>query len=315
MRCPDVSVSIVSYNTRDLLRACLQSVAASVGTSYEVLVVDNGSSDGSPAMVTREFPRAQLIQSADNRGFAAANNIALRRGRGRYILLLNPDAAVLGSTIADMAGFLDAHPDAGICGPKVLFPDGTFQSCGYNFPTPLTEVRTSRNVGRVTRFLVGDEAAPPSGQAPYECDWVDGCCLMVRKAVIDDIGPLDEQYFLYTEEVDWCFSARKAGWRIYALPEVQMLHHRGRSSEQVSDWSLALLVETKLRYFRKHHGLPTAMLVSLINAAGFVKRLVEEPRKNRAKLRGVRQFWASLPGGSRHRSPSPSGKPVPSGSR
>jgi len=294
MPTPDVTVSIVSFNTCDLLRSCLQSVSATAGVSCEVFVVDNGSSDGSTDMVAREFPDVQLIASPENRGFAAANNLAIERARGRYILLLNPDTIVFPGTIAAMAGFLDQHREAGICGPRILFPDGTFQSCGYNFPTPLTEVRMSKNVGKAIRAIVGDDPPPPSGTVPYECDWVDGACLMVRRAVIDQIGPLDEQYFLYTEELDWCCNARRAGWKVYALPQVEMLHHRGKSSEQVSDRSLALLVETKLRYFRKNHGPVTAVFVSLVNAAGFVKQMRRDPRKNRAKLRGVRQFWASL---------------------
>jgi GT2 family glycosyltransferase len=180
MSTPDVTVSIVSFNTCDLLRSCLQSVAATTGVSCEVFVVDNGSSDGSTDMVAREFPAVQLIASPENRGFAAANNAAIERAHGRYVLLLNPDTIVFPGTIAAMAGFLDGHQEAGICGPKILFPDRTFQSCGYNFPTPLTEVRMSKNVGKAIRAIVGDEPAPPSGSAPYQCDWVDGACLMVR---------------------------------------------------------------------------------------------------------------------------------------
>jgi N-acetylglucosaminyl-diphospho-decaprenol L-rhamnosyltransferase len=294
MATPDVSVSIVSFNTRDLLRACLASVCASVDIDLEVFVVDNGSTDGSPAMVRDEFPGVRLVESPVNRGFAAANNLAIRQARGRHVLLLNPDAAVRPATIAAMAAFLESNPRAGICGPRVLFPDGSFQSCGYNFPTPLTEVRTSRHVGRALRLVVGDEPASPSGSGPYACDWVDGCCLMVCRGALEQIGPMDEQYFLYTEEVDWCFAARKAGWGVFALPHVEMFHHRGKSAEQASERSLALLVETKLRFFRKNHGLVTALFVSLVNAAGFVKCMRREPRKNRAKLRGVRQFWASL---------------------
>jgi GT2 family glycosyltransferase len=306
MASADVTVSIVSYNTRTLLRGCLQSVSASTGILCETVVVDNGSSDGSPAMVRAEFPQVRVVEAGANRGFAAANNIAIRQASGRHVLLLNPDATVLPTTIAEMAAFLDRHPKAGICGPKVLFPDGNFQSCGYHFPSPLTEVRISRHVGRAVRLLVGEEPAPPSGDSPYECDWVDGCCLMIRREVIERIGLLDEQYFLYSEELDWCFNARKAGWAVFALPGVEMAHHRGKSSEQVSDWSLALLVETKLRYFRKNHGLPTALFVSLVNATGFLKGMRREPRKNRAKLKGVRQFWASL-APARHRAGADAG--------
>ena len=140
----DVTISIVSLNTRELLAACLRSVVATAGLGLEVHVVDNGSTDGSTAMVARDFPQVRLTLSGSNRGFAAANNCAIREADSRYVLLLNPDTIVSPQTIGDMVSFMDDHADVGICGPKIMFPDGRFQSCGYRFPTLMSEVRQSK---------------------------------------------------------------------------------------------------------------------------------------------------------------------------
>jgi GT2 family glycosyltransferase len=291
---PDVTVSIVSFNTRDLLRAAIEAALATAGVSIEIVVVDNGSNDGSAEMVEREFTSAQLVRNPDNRGFAAANNVAIRRAKGRYILLLNPDTELRPDTIPTLAGYLDTHPDTGICGPRILFPDGSFQSCGYRFPTVLSEIRQSKNVGRAMKALVGPQtfvADPPHAR---EVDWVDGACFMIRRDVIDEIGPLDEQFFLYAEELDWCFNARKAGWAVAAVPAAEMVHHLGKSSSQVSDRSLIYFMDTRLRFYRKNRGLATALFVSLVYVAGCLKQLRPEPHKSRVKLRAIRLWWGSL---------------------
>jgi GT2 family glycosyltransferase len=290
----DLTISIVSLNTRELLAACLRSVYASTGVTFELFVVDNGSSDGSPEMVERDFPAARLIRNDSNRGFAAANNVAIRLAAGRHALLLNPDTVIRPDTLRELIGFLDGRKDVGICGPKIHFPDGRFQSCGYRFPTLLAEVRQSKHVDLLLRRIVGSEPPLPIKSGPFEVDWVDGACLLIRREVIDQIGLLDEQYFLYAEELDWCFSARKAGWAVYALPQVQMIHHQGKSSEQMSDSSLAHLVETRLRYYRKHHGLGIAVVTSLVYVAGCLRQLNRDRRKQTVKLRATLRWWRSL---------------------
>lgn len=296
MTAPEVTVSIVSFNTRDLLRACLRAVAATNGVCFEVVVVDNGSADGSADMVEAEFPAVKVIRNADNRGFAAANNLVVRRMRGRHLLLLNPDTEIRPDTLQVLAGYLDEHPGAGICGPRIVFPDGTFQSCGYRFPTLLAEIRQSKNVNRVIKTIAGPETFAAESPDIREVEWVDGACLMIRRAVIDRIGPLDEQYFLYAEELDWCFSARRAGWKVIAVPTTTIVHHLGRSTAQMSDRSLMLLVETRLRFYRKNRGLPTALAVSLVYAAGCLKQMRRDPHKSRVKLAAVRSWWRGLPG-------------------
>jgi GT2 family glycosyltransferase len=290
----DLSVIIVSLNTCKLLAACLGSVYASTGLDFEVFVVDNGSRDGSAEMVLRDFPLARVIRNPSNRGFAAANNVALDESGGRHVLLLNPDTLLQADTLRRLVEFLDAHPDAGICGPKVFFPDGRFQSCGYRFPTLLREIRQSRHIDRTLRWLVGEEPPLPCDGKPFEVDWVDGCCLAIKRAVIDQIGRLDEQYFLYAEELDWCFRARRAGWAVYALPNVAMIHYQGQSSSQMSDFSLTQLVETRLRYYRKNHGLGSAFLVSLVYVAGGLRQIRRSRSKQAVKLRATMRWWRSL---------------------
>lgn len=290
----DVTVSIVSLNTRDLLAACLRTVAASTGVGLDVRVVDNSSRDGSPDMVRAQFPQVRLIQNAENRGFAAANNMAIRDAASRYVLLLNPDTEVPPDAIATMVAFMDATPDVGICGPLVTFPDGRFQSCGYLFPTLLREVRQSKRAGKLVRLIVGDDPPPAVPEAPVERDWVDGCCLMIRRSVIEQIGLLDEQYFLYAEELDWCFQTRQRGWRIFALPQVTIVHHLGQSSTQMSEFSLGCLIETRLRYYRKNHGLLTAAAVSAVYILGCIKQMRNDRQKNAVKLKATLRWWRTV---------------------
>jgi GT2 family glycosyltransferase len=290
----DVTISIVSLNTRQLLADCLRSVMASKDLAFDVHVVDNGSSDGSATMVAVQFPEARLTESESNRGFAAANNCAIRRADSRYVLLLNPDTLVLPETIGQLVSFMDAHPGVGICGPKILFPDGRFQSCGYRFPTLMSEVRQSKNVHKVLRLLIGEESPLSVESAPFDVDWVDGACILIRREVIRVIGLLDEQFFLYAEELDWCFRARKAGWRVAAVPDVEMIHYQAQSSGQMSDVSLAHLVETRLRYYRKHHGVGIATVMSLVYAAGCLQQFTRDRRKARVKLRATMRWWRTL---------------------
>ncbi len=293
----DVSVVIVSYNTCALLRDCLQSVRASSTAPDEVFVVDNASVDGSPGMVASEFPDVTLIGLERNVGFAGANNVALRRCRGSRILLLNPDATLAYDALARLDATLDAWPDAAAAGPRILNADGTPQSSGYPFPTLLSEIRQSKRVNRLLALVLGPapESAGVVPAASFEVDWSDGACMLLRREALDAVGLLDEQYFLYTEELDWCFNARRAGWSIVVDPRAVVRHHRGQSSisTDTSSLSTALLVETRLRYYRKNHRLATAAAAALILTAGYLKQLSANPGEARAKLRGVGYWLAS----------------------
>jgi len=293
----DVAVVVVSYNTCALLRECLQSVAASTVAPREVYVVDNASTDGSAEMVGAEFPDVALIALGRNLGFAGANNVALHRCRGSHVLLLNPDATLAPDTLARLRATLDAWPGAAAAGPRILNPDGTLQSCGYPFPTLLSEIRQSKRVNRLLSLVAGP-SREPVGVAPdaaSEVDWCDGACMLLRREALDAVGLLDEQYFLYSEELDWCFNARRAGWNIVVDPRAVVRHHRGQSSASTGTASLstALLVETRLRYYRKNHSAFTAVAAALILAAGYLKQWRTDPGAARAKFQGVSRWLAT----------------------
>lgn len=254
---PDLSVIIVNWNVRDLLRRCLHSILANVpGGQLEIIVVDNGSTDGSVEMVRREFPMVRLIANPDNRGFPAANNQGLEVARGRYVLLLNPDTEVVGDALATMAAFADAHPDVGIVGPQLLNPDGSVQSSRRRFPTLATALFESTWLQPyaprrlLARYYVLDR---PDDEI-QEVDWVTGAALMARREAVEEVGPLDEGFFMYSEELDWCRRFREAGWRVVYLPTARIVHYVGKSSEQVLPARHIHFQTSKVRYFRKYHG-------------------------------------------------------------
>jgi N-acetylglucosaminyl-diphospho-decaprenol L-rhamnosyltransferase len=282
----DLSVIVVSWNVRDLLRRCLQSVldsgrqgeetAPAVGSAgpqatawpsgLEILVVDNASADGSAAMVRAEFPMVRLIANNENRGFTAANNQGLAVSRGRYLLLLNPDAELVGNALAEMVGCLEARPAAGVVGPQLLDPDGSTQSSRRRFPTLATALVESTVVqewwpdNRILRryYLLDTPASPGEPQA---VDWVVGACLLVRRAAYEQVGELDEGFFMYSEELDWCRRIKAAGWEVLYLPTARVIHHEGKSSEQVVPARHIHFQSSKVRYFRKHHGKRQAELL------------------------------------------------------
>ncbi len=252
---PLVSVIVVSWNTRELLRACLDSIYAQPPDGpFDVWVVDNASADGSPAMVRERFPQAHLIENATNRGFAAANNLGLRQSRGRYALLLNSDAEATPGALTAMARFMDEHPRAGAAGPKLLNPDGSFQASYARFPTLLSELALLTGTARWWQGPYAPSPRPQASEQARPVDWVAGAALIVRRAAMDEVGLMDERYFLYSEETDWCWRLGRGGWPVWYLPRVEIVHHAGASSQQRSVQTYALLYEGKLRFFAQHYG-------------------------------------------------------------
>ena len=259
----DFSIVIVNWNVRDLLRRCLTSISAPGRAELDVTVVDNGSSDGSCDMLRAEFPSVRLIANDANRGFPAANNQGLAASGGRYIMVLNPDTEIVGDALARMLAYLEAHHEVGALGPQLLNPDGSHQSSRRRFPTFATALfestwlqsRAPRGVLR--RFYVEDV---PAG-ATQEVDWLTGACIVVRREVLQQVGGFDESFFMYSEELDWCKRIKSAGWKIVYLPEAQVVHHVGKSSEQAVAARHIHFQTSKVRYFRKHHGQLTAGLL------------------------------------------------------
>ena len=229
-----LSVVFLNYNTRDLTRQALSSVlAAAEGLEAEIFVVDNASVDGSADMVAEEFPHVKLIRNAANVGFAAGNNVALRQVTGEYALLINTDTIVRRDALRTMVEFLDAHPEAGACGCKILDPDGTLQlDSRRGFPTPLAAFCKMSGLSRLFPkhpLIAHYHLTYLDPEQTAEVEVLSGSCMMVRKAAMDEVGLLDEDYFMYGEDIDWCYRFHQAGWKIYYVPTTSIIHFRGES--------------------------------------------------------------------------------------
>lgn len=244
---PDLAVVIVAYKRPDLLRATLESIARHTrGIRYSTIVIDNASPDPAIAEVLHEFPRVQYVRNRENTGFAAANNLGIRATESRYVALLNPDTLLTDDALTALVRWLDDHPDAGAAAPKLVQPDGTPQPYSYGAaPGPGYLLR------RAWSHLRGTYLHAWSGDEPQRVDWVAGTCMIVRRAAIAAAGPLDEQFFLYFEDVDWGVRLNAAGRPVYWLPSIAVMHvgggSVGRSSTPHYDRSL-------VRFYGKHYG-------------------------------------------------------------
>lgn len=270
----DLSVVVVNWNTRDLLAECLTSLLAHPPAGpYDIWVVDNASHDGSAAMVRARFPSVHLIENTANLGFAAANNQAIRASRGRYVLLFNSDALATPGALDAMVQFMDAHPPAGAAGPQLINRDGSFQASYARFPTLLSELALLAGVARWWLGPYAPSPRPIPGEQPHPVDWVAGAALLVRRAAIDQVGLMDEGYFLYSEETDWCWRLGRGGWPVWYLPAVPVIHQAGASSQQQSARSYGLLYQSKLRFFARHYGAAAAWALRLAFFTGAALRL------------------------------------------
>lgn len=255
----EFSIIIVSYNVREFLRQALISVRRALeGLSAEVIVVDNASEDGSVEMVQAEFSEVRIIENFENRGFASANNQALRLAGGRFVVLLNPDTVVQENTFIAIREFFDSPTghSAGMVGCKILNPDGTLQlACRRSFPTPW--VAFTRLSGLSTLFprsrLFGKyNLTYLDENAVAEVEAISGSFMAVRREVLASVGLLDETFFLYGEDLDWCFRLRAAGWKIYYVPQTQIIHFKGESSKRSNLDSLRIFYQAMHLFARKH---------------------------------------------------------------
>jgi N-acetylglucosaminyl-diphospho-decaprenol L-rhamnosyltransferase len=258
MRDLDLSVVIVSWNVRQLLAACLDSLAADLARSQlagEVIVVDNGSRDGTVELVRARYPWVQLIALAENRGFAAANNIGIARSRGQAILLLNPDTELRPGALAWLWRALWAAPHVGLVGARLLNTDGSLQSTGYRFPGYVQNLLDFFPLHpRLIGSRLNGRFGPGDGLSPFAIDHPLGACMLVRRTVVEQVGGLDEGYWYYSEEIDWCRRIRAAGWTILTAPAALVVHHAGGSTRQVARESFLQLHRSRARYFGRWHG-------------------------------------------------------------
>lgn len=299
---------IVSWNVRELLRDCLRSIERTRGElAVEVIVVDSASTDGSPAMVAAEFPQVTLIAANENVGFPRGNNMGIAKAHGRYILLLNPDTILHENALVHMVDYLENHLDVGVVGAQLLNEDGSVQSSRRRFPTLTTaffestwlQSRAPQHI--LHRYYALDIADDQTA----DVDWVMGACLMTRQEIARTVGGLDEGYFMYSEELDWCRRIKMAGWRVVYLPTAQVTHYQGKSSEQVVAQRHIYFNRAKLRYFRKYHGRVPALILRLFLLLNYLAQMALEAgkgvvgHKRPLRWQRVHAYWLVLRSGLR----------------
>ncbi len=306
-----LSIIIVNWNTRELLAQCLESVRrdldhtpdagpSSSTLAAEVIVVDNASSDGSAEAVREHFPWVHLVQNVHNMGFARANNQGLQAAVGRHLLLLNSDTVVHPGALSTLVKFIDAHPGAGACGARLLNADGSLQHACHPMLTPEREFWRLLFLERIwpqATYPMADW----STEVACPVDAIKGACLLLRRTALDQIGLLDEEYFMYTEEVDLCRRLNLGGWELWYVPQAVVTHYGGASSSQMADAMYLQLYRSKLQFYRKFGGEPAAHRARLLFSTAYAGRwavatvgsLVKPAYRGQAKL--YRMLLAELP--------------------
>jgi N-acetylglucosaminyl-diphospho-decaprenol L-rhamnosyltransferase len=301
----DLSIVILNWNVRDLLDRCLASIKSD-RFSFETIVVDNASTDDSVEMVRAKYREVMVIANSINRGFTGGNNQGIQAAQGRYVMVLNPDTELIEDAIDRMIDYLDAHAAVGAIGPQLLNPDRSIQSSRRRFPTMMTGFFESTWLQGVAprsilrRFYMAD-VLPDKTQ---EVDWLTGACTIFRQSVIDQVGVYDDQnFFMYSEEIDLFKRIKSAGWKIVYLPEAQVIHYIGQSSAQVVAARHLYFQTSKVHYFRKHHGRFKAALIRIFLLASYLWQIVLESikgllgSKRSMRRERVKVYWQVIRSG------------------
>lgn len=252
----DLSLVIVSYNVKEYLKGCLKSIYESTNSlNFEIIVVDNSSKDDTASMIKAEFPEVILIVNEENLGYAKGVNLGLKKSRGRYIGVMNPDTVVGGVSFDMVVDFMDKNPQIGNLGGKVLTPEGEIIPYYAGYPslrtTFLKYSGLTYKFPKVKLFSI-DKIVDDSYEKMHEVRLIGGCFTLIRRGIIDDAGLMDEQFFLYYEDFDWCYRIKKNGWKIYYFPNLRITHYGGKSSQ---DKGVTLYeYESMYKYFEKHYG-------------------------------------------------------------
>jgi GT2 family glycosyltransferase len=258
---PDLSVVIVNWNTRELLLNCIESFYRTVKElTFEIFVVDNGSSDGSPDSVRRRFPNIELIQNQRNLGFARANNEALRRSKGRYSVLLNTDVILTHGAVEKLVDFMDRNPTVGVAGGQLINADGSKQNSFDNFPSLTAEALNKRLLRML--FPKRYPSKRVSYRMPIDVHSVIGACMIVRSRSMQEVGLLDEDYFFFMEETDWCYRMRRRKWRVCHVPQAEIIHLQGRTANLVKERAKIEYYRSLYLFFKKHRGRVESMALT-----------------------------------------------------
>ena len=297
---PDLSIVIVSYNTRDLLYQCLRSIySETAALEIEVIVVDNASIDDTSRMLQREFSAISLISNGENLGFAKATNQGIQVSSGRYVLLLNPDTVIIDHALERMVSFIDSRTRIGACGCKLLYPNGDYQRSSWPFLTLLGGLYqyggVIERIPILARWLV-PELFDPRADITHSVGWCSGACLLVSRTCIDDIGLLDENFFLYAEEVDWCKRMWQSDWQVVYFADAMVVHYLGASQIDNESFSRRLTqLRSDIYFLHKWRGATYAQafqllvrICSLFRYFGcYFKNLIEGNANNLRKQKAI----------------------------
>jgi GT2 family glycosyltransferase len=263
-----LSIVIVNYNVKNLLKKCLESIFKyQTDMEFEVIVVDNSSKDHSQEMLKRDFPQVKPIGNKRNLGFSRACNQGIKESQGGYILLLNPDTELTPGGFKKMIDFMDSKPEVGICGPKMMDRKGNLQFSCRSFPSYLTAISSSQSVlNRILpeNFLSQKYLLKEKNHSQImEVDWVSGSCLLAKKEVFEKVGLLDERFYMYVEDVDLCYRAKKSGFSVFYFPQVLVIHHIGKSTQK-RKFAMPVEHHKSMYYFYKKHHNPNVFLKGIV---------------------------------------------------
>ena len=253
-----ISIIIVTWNVHEDIYQCLNSIEQNKPScSYEVIIVDNASTDGTIDIIQNKFPETMLIINNDNRGFAAANNVGIGKSNGQYILFLNPDTIIQSNALDILIAYLDENQDVGACGPKLLYNDGKLQPSTRKFPdyySALYQNTILKNTGLFRKNYNIYRMRDFNFDQIKDVDILMGAAILTRRSIIENIGPMDESFFMYYEEADLCYRIVQAGWRIVFVPDAAIIHLGGKSSDQIPLKTRMMRLKSLLIFFRKHYG-------------------------------------------------------------
>lgn len=275
----DLSIIIVSFNTREILKNCLKSIVGvrQSGPQTEVIIVDNASSDGSYEMIVKDFPEFKLIVNKTNLGFAKANNVGIKQAQGEYIILLNSDTIIFSDTLSKMYNFMKENPKAGVATCRIELPNGQLDpACHRGFPTPWASLCYFTKLEKFfpkVKLFSGYHKWYKDLKTTHEIDSCSGAFYLVRKKVIESVGLLDEDYFMYGEDLDWSYRIKQKGWKIYYNPEAKIIHHKKQSGRESENKDLKKqtnrhFYETMELFYKKHYQKKYPWLINKLMLLG-----------------------------------------------
>ena len=301
----DLSIIIVNWNAKGFLLECLESVIEETSRyQTEIIVVDNASSDGSPQAVIEKFPNVILIRENRNLGFARGNNIGIRQSKGRYVALINPDVRLLKGCIERLCAYMDQHPNVGMVGPKILNSDLTLQATNRKIPTIWNSFCNSLALYRLfprSRFFSGQYTTYSNHEEILKAEVLSGCFWVVRREALSEVGLLDEDFFMYGEDLDWCKRFHESGWNVIYYPGAQAVHHGGASSSNAPVRFYVEKQRANIRYWNKHHSssaticyVLTMWLYHAVRIIGHISQRVVRPSKRVETSHKIRRGYAVI---------------------